>query len=199
MKRSIWNLGSRWVAASVLVGTLTAGGYAYAFEEAGFPATASVEGTTVKKIGAGLREFLFMDIYSMGAYSQSGTCSATAMTTKDEVRYLKLIMKRKIPKGRMTSNLRSSLEKNLPSNPSDELKGKIDTFISYITVDLEENSVVEIAYKPGAGTSLKLNAKTLGAAVPGKDFADTLWRSYFGPKTCCGGLKEQILEPCGGG
>lgn len=188
----------RLAAAVLFALTVSATQPAHAEADASFPATASVEGTTVKRIGSGLREFMFMDIYTMGAYSQSGTCSATALTSKDEVRYLKLVMKRELPKNRMTSNMRGSLEKNLPRDASEELKGKVETFLSYIKSDLPEGGVVEIAYRPNVGTTLKLNGKSLGPAVPGKDFADTLWRSYFGPKTCCNSLKEQILEPCGG-
>jgi len=189
---------TRLVAAALFALSLSVVNPASAGADDSFPATASVEGTTVKLIGSGLREFMFIDIYSMGAYSQSGTCSASALTSKDEVRYIKLVMKREIPKNRMTSNLRGSLEKNLPPDASDELKGKVETFLSYIKSDLPEGATVDIAYRPSVGTSLKLNGKSLGAAVPGKDFADTLWRSYFGPKTCCSSLKKQILGPCGG-
>jgi len=187
-------LAPRFLAAVLALGGLLTAGAALADA----PATVTIEGTTVKRIGSGLREFLFLDIYEMAAYSKSGTCSASALTTTDEPRYLQLAMMRHIPKERMISNLRGSLEKNLPANPSDELKGQIDTFLGYINADLDEGAKVEIYYLPGKGTALRLNGKSLGPAVPGKDFADTLWRSYFGPKTCCSSLKEQILEPCGG-
>jgi hypothetical protein len=108
-------------------------------------------------------------------------------------------MMRDIPRDRLVSNFRKSLEKNLPDKNAAELQGKIDTFLGYIRSDLAEGSVAEIFYAPSKGTLIKHQGRLLGAPVPGKDFADLVWRAYFGPKTCCSGLKEDIIEACKAG
>ena len=191
-----------WLARASLTTLLvlgTATGFHAKASDSSFPPSVTVEGSQLRRIGSGLREFLFIDIYLLGAYSQSGSCDPTAIVSKDEPRYMKLKMMRDIPRDRLVSNFRKSLEKNLPDNASATLKSKVDTFLGYIKSDLPEDSVAEIYYAPGKGTIIKHQGTRLGAPVQGKDFADVVWRAYFGPKTCCSDLKEDILEACNAG
>ena len=152
-------------------------------------------GKTLKLVGRGLREFLFIDIYKMGAYSQSGECEPKSIVYRDEVKAIRLSMVRKIPADRMNDNLRESLEKNLPANAPAELKGKIDTFLAQFKGDLASGTFIEIIYIPGKGTVAKRDGVKLGV-TPGKDFAEILWKAYFGADTCCPKLKSQIMECC---
>ena len=158
-------------------------------------AEVSVAGKRLKPIGKGLREFLFIDIYKMGAYSLSGDCSPDAIVSKDEVKAIRLSMVRKIPAKRMNDNLRGSLEKNLPAGGAEGLRAKIDSFLAQFKGDLESGTFVEIQYIPGTGTVTFRDGKKLGT-TPGKDFAELLWKAYFGPDTCCPKLKDQILSCC---
>lgn len=170
---------------------------AVAFDSS-FPPTITVDGKSLKKIGSGLREFLFFDIYKLAAYSQSGSCDANTIVSKDEAKYLRLDMLREIPKARMVSTLRESLEDNLPANASPELKAQVEAFLGSFKGDVPEGARVEISYVPGKGTTLKQSGHQLGGVTTGKAFADTLWRAYFGRKTCCSDLKEEVLEECRG-
>jgi hypothetical protein len=160
------------------------------------PLSITVNGKTLRLIGSGLREFLFFDIYTMSAYSESGRCDVQSIVYKDETKYLRLNILREISRGRMVSTLKDTLTKNLPPNPSEKLKQNIDAFLTKFTQDLQKGSIVEIVYLPGNGTLLKQNGRQLGAPTEGKDFSDTLWKSYFGSDTCCSGLKSSILEQC---
>lgn len=184
--------------AGILSVCVLQGSHAIAGDSPAFPPTVKVGGSAVQRIGWGLREFLFIDIYELGAYSKSGSCDPRAIVSREETRYMKLRMMRDIPKARLVSNLRKSLLKNLPANASAELQGKVETFLGYLKSDLKEGAIVEIVYRPGAGTTLKAGGAALGPTVPGKDFADVVWRAYFGPKTCCSSLKDDILEVCRG-
>ncbi len=188
------SFASAWTIA-LAIGLALTGTYAGATAPS-FPASVTVEGKQVHRIGSGLREFLWLDIYVMGAYSSSGSCNPRSMVSTDESRYLRLYMEREIPKSRMVSNLKGSLEDNLPANASAQLKAKVQTFVGYIKSDFKEGSMVEIYYVPGKGTGLKKDGRRLGPNIPGKDFADTVWRAYFGRNTCCSGLKRQIIESC---
>jgi hypothetical protein len=165
-----------------------------------FSATAkdlTVNGKNLKHLGEGLREFLFIDIYKMNAYSESGACTPTEIVYKNETKMLTLTMIRSIPKDRLTSNLRSTFEDNLPKKGDIEgLKKKIDTFLSMFKKDLDAGTDVDIIYTPGKGTIIKEKGKQIGQATAGKDFAELVWRSYFGGNTCCKALKSSIIEAC---
>lgn len=155
-----------------------------------------IEGKTLNLIGKGVREFLFIDIYNLAAYSESGTCAPKAIVQKDEIKLMRLTMLKKIPKERLVSNLRKTFTKNLPPSDNGDLKKDIDTFLAQFKGDIKKGSFVEILYIPGKGTLLQQNGQKMGPYTPGKGFAKLVWKSYFGPDTCCKGLKSDILEQC---
>ena len=161
------------------------------------PKTVSVAGKSLKLLGSGLREFLFVDIYELHAYSESGSCSTNDIINKEEVKALYLVTMRDIPIGRLKSNLKSTFEKNLPSGDSSALQKKIDSFLAMFTQDLPKGARVEIAYVPGTGTKITIDGKAVGSVTPGSDFGQLIWRSYFGSNPASKGLKEEILEGCG--
>ncbi|MBN2528685.1 MAG: chalcone isomerase family protein [Deltaproteobacteria bacterium] len=161
------------------------------------PKTKTVAGKSLKLLGTALREFLFIDIYKLSAYSESGDCKQSSVIYNSEIKLLVLAMKKTIPKERLVSTLKETFMDNLPQGKDNsELKGKIETFLSYFSNDIKKGSYVEILYLPGRGTMLKQNGAQLGQVTKGKGFADLVWRSYFGPNTCCPGLKSDILKEC---
>ena len=157
--------------------------------------TITVGGKTLKLIGRGVREFLFVDIYKMAAYSESGNCTPSAIINKNETKAIRLSMVRKIPADRMNANLKKSLIEAM-DNPNDqEMLAIIDSFLAFFKGDLVSGTFIEIIYKPGTGTVVKQNGTKLGT-TPGKPFHELLWKSYFGKDTCCSSLKKDILEQC---
>ena len=161
------------------------------------PKTKNVAGKSLKLLGTALREFLFIDIYKLSAYSESGDCKQSAVIYNSEIKMLVLSMKKTLPKDRLVSTLRETFMDNLPAGKDNaELKNKIDVFLSYFTQDIKKGSYIEIIYLPGRGTMVKQNGNQLGNITKGKSFADLVWRSYFGPNTCCPGLKSDILSEC---
>ncbi len=159
----------------------------------------TVGGKTLKMLGSGLREFLFIDIYTLSAFSESGDCSPGKIVYSSEVKSMHLKMMRDIPAERLKDNLRGTFEKNMPEKGDIEgLKKKIDDFLGRFKNDFKSGANVEINYIPGQGTTVRENGKAIGAAVLGKDFAELVWRSYFGSKSAAPGLKSDILEQCRG-
>lgn len=157
----------------------------------------TVNGKTLKLLGTGLREFLFIDIYRMSAYSESGSCEPSKIVYTNEIKSLRLAMLKSIPADRMQKNLRGTLEGALPEGKDNAvLHGKIDSFLSRLDKDLSAGTYVELTYVPGEGTFVKANGKRMGPATPGKDFAVLLWKAYFGGDTCCASLKQSILSEC---
>ena len=184
-------------AAIILSVILFAGTVSPGHASAAMPKTKSVAGKSLKLLGTALREFLFIDIYKLSAYSESGECKQSSVIYKSEVKMLVLSMKKTLPKKRLVSTLRETFMNNLPEGKDNtELKNKIDVFLSYFTKDIKKGSYLEIIYIPGRGTMLKQNGAQLGKNTKGKGFSDLVWRSYFGPKTCCPGLKSDIIQEC---
>ena len=157
--------------------------------------TISVGGKTLKLIGRGVREFLFVDIYKLAAYSESGDCKPKNIIQNDETKAIRMSMVRKIPADRMNSNLKSSLIDAMDDKNDEEMLKTIDSFLTFFKGDLVSGTFIEIIYKPGIGTVAKQNGKKLGT-TPGKAFHQLLWKSYFGKDTCCSALKKDILEMC---
>jgi len=161
-----------------------------------YPATATVEGKAVKLIGAGLREKWWVDVYTMGAYTESGSCKPADIVDKDEVKYLRLDMKRDVSAEKMSSTIGESFADHMPKGATARLKQQRHEFESYFKSECTEGTKLEFIYLPGTGTILKQNGKRMGPPLEGVEFHKVLWDIYFGKDTCCDDLKEQILEKC---
>jgi hypothetical protein len=163
-----------------------------------YPATVTIEGKTLKLIGAGLREKWWVDVYTMGVYTESGSCAASDMINRDEPKYLRLDMKRDVSAEKMSSTIGESFGDHMPKNASAELRQQRKTFESYFKAECTEGTRLEFFYQPGVGTSLKQNGKEMGPPLTGADFAKVLWDIYFGEESCCDDLKQQVLKTCKG-
>lgn len=161
------------------------------------PSTVTVAGKTLKLLGRGLREFLFIDIYNVDAYSESGACAPGKIVYNTEAKMLRLSMIRDIPVDRLKSELSGTFEKNMPKKGDiATLKTQIDSFLTYFKKDLKHGDTVEITFVPGKGSTVKQNGKPLGPTLPGRAFAELAWRSYFGGNTCCKQVRKMVLEQC---
>lgn len=58
--------------------------------------------------------------------------------------------------------------------------------------DVKEGQVLMVAYRPGAGVTVGVDAGAQ-ATVEGKDFADALLLNWLGPDPADSGLKEKML------
>ena len=158
----------------------------------------TVEGKTLKLVGAGLREKWFFDVYTMAVYSESGKCDLKGLIDADELKYLRLDMLRDVSAEKMSSTLAESFGKHMPKGASQELKEQIKTFKGYFKDECKEGVVLEMYYVPGKGTVIKQDGKQLGPPLEGKDFGKVLFDIYFGKDTCCEDLMEQIKKSCKG-
>jgi hypothetical protein len=191
--KSLQVLAAAAFAALIIAPALT---WALTVEGNNYPDTVTVEGQSLKLVGAGLREKWFFNVYTLGAYSKSGTCGAGAQINNDEVKYIRIDMLRDVDAEKMASTLKEAFDNNTPQNASTALKNKVNTFVSYFKKECTKGTKLEFIYVPGRGTMLKQNGSEMGPVIEGKNFADVLWSCYFSPKTCCEDLKDQILKSC---
>lgn len=161
-----------------------------------YPATVTIDGKTMKLIGAGLREKWWVDVYTMGAYTTSGSCKTSDMINKDEPKYLRLDMLRDVSAEKMSSAIAESFSEHMPKNASAKLKQQRKTFQAYFKKECTEKSKLEFFYLPGKGTLLKQNGKAMGPVLEGVDFIRVFWDIYFGKDSCCDDMKAQILKTC---
>lgn len=187
-----------WATAAAMITAMLLAAVAPAATVEGnnYPLTVMVEGKNLKLVGAGLREKFFFDVYSMGAYTQSGSCNPSSIIDTDEPKYLRLDMLRDVSAEKMASTIGESFSEHMPKNASAKLKQQRRTFESYFKDECKEKTVLEFIYIPATGTIMKQNGKRLGKPLEGADFMHVLWDIYFGKDTCCDDLKEQILEVC---
>lgn len=156
----------------------------------------TVEGQALKLVGAGLRHKFMFDVYTMGAYSASGTCSASALVNNDEPKYLRLNLLRDVAAEKMAATIGAGFDEHMPKDAPAELKAQRQEFQGYFKNDCTKGSVLEFVYLPGTGTILKQNGRRLGNPIPGSLFAKLLWEIYFGTPSCCDALKASVLS-CG--
>ncbi len=169
---------------------------ALTIEKNHYPDSVVQQGKQLNLVGAGLREKFFFDVYTLGLYLEQRTCDTKAIISKDQVKYFRIDMLRDVPADKMAEALKEAFDNNTPKAASAALKGKINKFVSYFQKECTEGTKLEFLYVPGSGTSLRQNGKELGPVIAGKDFADVLFSCYFSAKTCCSGLKKQILTHC---
>lgn len=155
-----------------------------------------MEGKTVKLIGAGLREKWWVDVYALGAYSESRSCKISDIINKDEPKYLRMEMLRDVDAEKMSSAISESFSENMPKNASAKLKQQRRQFASYFKTECKEGMRLEFIYLPGTGTICKMNGKRMGPPLDGVEFHRVFWSIYFSKNTCCEDLQEDILKTC---
>jgi hypothetical protein len=185
----------KWILTAVTI-LVPVAALAITVEGTKYEDSTNVEGKTLKLVGAGLREKWFFDVYTMGVYTESGTCDPSNLINADEVKYLRLNMHRDVSAEKMSSTIGESFEEHMPKGASAELKQQRKTFESYFKKECKEGNVLEFIYVPGKGTIMKQNGKSMGPVLAGKQFQEVLWGIYFGKDSCCDDLVEDILESC---
>jgi len=154
----------------------------------------TLNGKPLKHLGTGLREYLFLDIYTLDAYSESGACAANRIVYASEAKMIRLTMRRHVPVNYLWWQAKKAFDENLPKQGDISLlKKKIYTFLVLFKTDLDEGSTVEIAYTPGKGTTIKQNGRPLGPPIPGRDFQKLTWQAFFSGNNCC---EQMIIDQC---
>jgi hypothetical protein len=161
-----------------------------------YPETVQVADKTLRLLGAGLREKWVFDVYTLGAYSESGACEGRALISANEVKYIRIDMLRYVSAGKMAEALDKAFRKNMPAPGAADLGIQIKAFLLNFRQDLAKGASIELTYVPGVGTTQKQNGTPAGGVTPGKGFADLLWSCYFSSNTCCPSLKTQIISNC---
>jgi hypothetical protein len=187
MKRALLVVALMALSAPVLALTV---------EGKNYQPTITVADKTLNLVGAGLRKKWFFNVYTMGVYSESGSCDTKALINDEGVKYMRIDMVRSVSAKKMAETLGEAFKEHMPKDASAELKKQQQDLMSYFKDECKEGTTIEFSYVPGEGTTFKQNGKQLGETFVGKDFQVVLWDIYLGEKTCCSGLKEDVIKTC---
>lgn len=152
--------------------------------------TLAVGDKTLKLNGLGLRKKAFFKVYVAGLYVEAPSKDANAILAADTPRAIQLHFLRSIGKDTLVGAFKEGFEGNAASKMAAQ-KANIDKFLSY-TQDTKDGDVWQFAYVPGKGTTCTYGGKDSGT-IEGKDFADSLFSIWLGPKPPTEDLKKGML------
>lgn len=187
---------SQFVAITTLALGIPTAAPAAAVPQEDYAQEVRVADTTLNLLGSGLREKWSLDVHTMGAYSESGSCNARDLVLSDEIKYIRIDLQRDVSAGEMAREFSKAFRDNTPNDAPASLTQQIRTFVAHFGLDRSSGDTIELTYFPGTGTQLRINDKEQGTITPGKAFAELLWSCYFSATTCCPSLKKQILSEC---
>lgn len=184
------------LATFLLIASFPASVLALTVEGKEFGPTTTVSGKTLELVGAGLRKKAIFDVYALGAYTESGKCDPKNIIEDDEVKYLRIEMLRNVKAKTMASTIGDAFNDAIPPDADPKLKSQSETFQGYFKDKARKNQVIDFTYAPGVGVTIRQDGTQLGPPLTGKEFQEVFWSIYFGSKTCCSDLKQQLLGSC---
>ena len=140
--------------------------------------------------GTALRKVALIKIYVAGLYLPEKESDPNAIIASDEARSLVMHFLKDVDAKRLCEGWDHSLVDNTP-NPSDELMEQFQILCSWME-NAKDNERLAFRYVPGQGTTVELHGKIKGP-MPGKEFADALFRTWLGPKAIPGEEFKQAL------
>ena len=150
-----------------------------------------VGGRTLQLNGTATRKKFIVKVYVAGLYLPTRETDAEKILAADEPRHLVMQFVHDVDKGKMCNAWNEALENNTP-DASPELKSQFETLCGYME-DIKKGEQFVFSYLPGEGTRVDVKGTTKGT-IPGKPFADALFKAWIGPKPGPGkGFKKNLL------
>jgi len=168
----------RWFFAIALVVAMAAPLYAAELNGVTSPDTVSVNGKTLVLNGMGQRKKAFIKVYVGSLYLPQKMKGSAAIIGADTERRMVMEFQRGVDKGKICNAWDEGLVNNT-ANVTEELKTQFKTLCSYMA-DVSEGGKYIFTYIPGTGTQVEVNGAMKGT-IPGKDFADALFKCWIGP------------------
>ena len=186
------NVSRRALALSVAFALCLAAVPAAAKELAGvtMPDTMTVAGKALKLNGIGLRKKAVFKVYVAGLYVEAPSKDAAAILAVDAPKALKMHFLRSVDKGKLVETFQEGFTANAPGKVGSQ-KANLDK-LSATIVDVKDGAVTTYAYVPGTGTVVNRDGKDV-ATIEGKEFAETLFSLWLGPKPPSEDLQAGLL------
>lgn len=155
------------------------------------PRRISVEGHDLVLNGAGLRKKFIVKVYVGALYLPAPSADAEAILAANAPRRMVLQFLYGVGPEKMCEAWDEALEKNTPG-AGPELTEQFRTLCGWME-KIEKTEQFVFTYLPGTGTTVDVKGVTKGT-IPGKAFADALFKAWLGPKPGPGdGFKKNLL------
>lgn len=144
--------------------------------------------------GAGVRNFLFMDIYQAALYLPYRLNDPRRVLNEDIPLRLRITLLRDVSTRHDLDALLDGLEDNNSALEMAAIQSQLEHFLALLRKlgTVSKGSVVELDYQPDGGTRVWLNRRLLGA-VPGMPFNRSLLRIWLGEQPIQSSLKRALL------
>jgi len=157
-----------------------------------FPDTIEVGGQKLALNGAGLRKRFVVKVYAGGLYLAERSRDADAIVAADAPKRVRMVFLRDVTKNQIMDAYRDGFRANSAGPNLDALLGQLKEIEPAIP-NLREGAEMFVTYVPGQGTTVEAAGGGKPVTVPGKDFADAMFRNWLGREPADGNLKKALL------
>ena len=157
-----------------------------------FPETFTINGTSCKLNGVGIRKKLIINVYLGGLYLAQPTQSASQVISSDQMKRVHMhFLYKEVKAEQLVDAWNEGFEKNA-GNAVAALEDKISRFNGFFTEPMKKGETMTLTYIPGQGTEVIIKGKVKGV-IEERNFMEALFSIWFGPHPPSKGLKEGML------
>lgn len=187
-------LSALMTAAALTLGTLST---AHAVEVQGMKIedTATVAGKTLVLNGAGARIKAVFKIYAIGLYLTEKKNNTADVLALNGPKRFKIVFLRDLTSDEFGSAFLAGINKNLEKDEKTKYVNQITKFGDLFTEfeGVKKGEVIIGDYNPAVGTTITLNGKQLGSALPDIGFYNAILRIWLGSNPADNLLKPALL------
>jgi hypothetical protein len=156
-----------------------------------FPDAIDVAGNKLSLNGAGVRRKFVFKVYAGGLYVKQPSQDPGAVVAIDAPKQVRMVFLRSVTRSQVMDTYREGFEKNSAGPMLNDLLAKLDQIAAAVP-DLGKGAEMVVTYVPGEGTTVSATGGGK-VTVPGKEFADALFRNWLGPAPADEDLKAAML------
>ncbi|OGA85212.1 MAG: lipoprotein transmembrane [Burkholderiales bacterium RIFCSPHIGHO2_01_FULL_63_240] len=181
-------------AAALTLGSLSTA-QAVEVQGAKIEDTATVAGKTLVLNGAGARIKAVFKIYAIGLYLTEKKTNAADVLALNGPKRFKIVFLRDLTSEEFGSAFLAGINKNLEKDEKTKYVNQITKFGDLFTEfeGVKKGEVIIGDYNPAVGTTITLNGKQLGSALPDIGFYNAILRIWIGANPADNLLKPALL------
>jgi Chalcone isomerase-like len=156
------------------------------------PDSITVAGAPLALNGAGYRRATMFNVkvYVGALYLAERSRDPSAVVTADAPKSVHMRFVRDVGKDKVMDAFREGFQKNSGADAKALAPG-LDRVATVIPPELKKGMKLDVTYVPGQGTIVTGPAGEV--TIPGKPFADAMFRNWFGPHPADDGLENAML------
>ena len=153
--------------------------------------TVTDRGANLQLVGMGLRAKWKIKAYVLGLYMERPTTDGDQVVSSQQVKRADMAVMLPISGEILGKFVIAGFEKTCTDDEYAALKDRLDELLGWFP-NVKKGDVVSMTYKPGEGTVITALGEVKGT-VDGDDFAEALFRVWFGPSAVDDELKAGVL------